>query len=51
MDGNSIDYPDVAEEVEEKVRENLMKATASKAPAKAAERPVAVSADDFDDED
>ena len=43
--------PDVAEEVEEKVRENLMKATASKAPAKAAERPVAVSADDFDDED
>ncbi len=43
--------PDVAEEVEAKVRENLMKATAPKAPAKAAERPIAVSADDFDDED
>ena len=45
--------PDVAEQVEAKVRENLMKATAiaAKAPAKAAERPVAVSADDFDDED
>ncbi len=43
--------PDVAEEVEAKVRENLMKATAPKAPAKAADRPVAVSADDFDDED
>ena len=43
--------PDIAEEVEAKVRENLMKASASKAPAKAADRPVAVSADDFDDED
>ena len=45
--------PDIAEQVEAKVRENLMKATAiaAKAPAKAAERPVAVSADDFDDED
>ena len=43
--------PDIAEEVEAKVRENLLKATAPKAPAKAAERPVAISADDFDDED
>ena len=43
--------PDIAEEVEAKVRENLLKATAPKAPAKAAERPIAVSADDFDDED
>ncbi len=44
--------PDIAEEVEAKVRENLMKASqaAMKAPAKAAEKPVAVSADDFDDE-
>ena len=45
--------PDIAEEVEAKVRENLLKAAnaAPKAPAKAAERPVKVSADDFDDED
>jgi recombination protein RecA len=45
--------PDIAEEVEAKVRENLMKASqaAVKAPAKAAEKPIAVSADDFDDED
>jgi len=45
--------PDVADEVEAKVRENLMKASSiqPKAPAKAAERPVKVDADDFDDED
>ena len=45
--------PDIAEEVEAKVRENLLKAAnaAPKAAAKAAERPVKVSADDFDDED
>ena len=44
--------PDIAEEVEAKVRENLMKVTsAAKAPAKAAQKPVSVSADDFDDED
>ena len=43
--------PEIAEEVEAKVRENLLKATAPKAPAKAADRPVAISADDFDDED
>ena len=45
--------PDIAEQVEAKVRENLMSASASqpKAAARAAERPVKVSADDFDDED
>ena len=45
--------PDIAEEVEAKVRETLLSqvAVAPKAPAKAAERPVAVSADDFDDAD
>ncbi len=43
--------PAIAEEVEAKVRENLLKASAPKAPAKAAQKAVAVSADDFDDED
>ena len=45
--------PDIAEEVEAKVRENLLKsnAAATKTPAKAAAKPIAVSADDFDDED
>ena len=44
--------PDVAESVEAQVRENLLRiSSAPKAPAKAAQRPVAVSADDFDDED
>ena len=43
--------PDVAEEVEAKVRENMSKLMGSESKsAKAAERPVAVSADDFDDE-
>ena len=48
-----IANPDLAEKVEEEVRENLWKISGGtpKAPAKAAERPVAVSADDFDDED
>ena len=48
-----IANPDIAEEVEAKVRDNLMKASqaAVKAPAKAADKPIAVSADDFDDED
>ena len=48
-----MNNPDVAEEVEAKVRETLLSqvAVAPKAPAKAAERPVAVSADDFDDAD
>ncbi len=45
--------PEIAQQVEAQVRENMMKRQqgAPKAPAKAAERPVAVSADDFDDED
>jgi len=48
-----MNNPDIAADVEAKVRENLMKlsAAAPKAPAKAAEKAVAVSADDFDDED
>ena len=45
--------PDIAETVEARVRENLlnMQNGGAKAPAMAAERPIAVSADDFDDED
>ena len=45
--------PEIAEKVEAQVRENLMKmnSVAPKAAAKAAEKAVAVSADDFDDED
>ncbi len=45
--------PEIAAQVEAQVRENLWKLNggAPKAPAKAAEKAVAVSADDFDDED
>ena len=45
--------PEIAEEVEAKVRANLMKQTAAPArqPAKAADKAVAISADDFSDED
>ena len=45
--------PEIADKVEAEVRENLWKICggAPKAPAKAAERPIAVSADDFNDED
>ena len=48
-----MNNPEIAKQVEAQVRENLLKASAvaSKAPAKAAERPVAISADDFSDED
>ena len=48
-----INNPEIAERVEAQVRENLWKLNggAQKAPAKAAEKAVAVSADDFDDED
>ena len=48
-----MNNPDIAEKVEAQVRENLLKAVtaAPKAPAKAAQKAVAVSADDFDDED
>ena len=45
-----MNNPDIAEEVEAKVREKLITGS-SRAAARAAERPVAVSADDFDDED
>ena len=47
-----IANPEIAEKVEAQVRENLWKLNggAPKAPAKAAERAVTVSADDFDDE-
>jgi len=43
--------PEVAEKVEAQVRENLISGGLDKAPARVAERPIAVSADDFDDED
>ena len=47
-----IAHPDIAQQVEQQVRENLWKLNGgTKAPAKAAERAVAVSADDFSDED
>ena len=48
-----MNNPEIAEKVEAQVRENLMSmATAApKQAAKAAEKAVAVSADDFDDED
>ena len=43
--------PDIAEEVEAKVRENMSKLMGAETKsAKAAEKPIAVSADDFDDE-
>ena len=43
--------PDIAEEVEAKVRANMCKLMGGESKsAKAAERPIAVSADDFDDE-
>ena len=45
--------PDIAEQVEAQVRANMPKLMGmeDKKPAKAAERPVAVSADDFSDDD
>ena len=45
--------PDMAEKVEQQVRDNMYKLLGGPQakPAKAAEKPVAVSADDFDDED
>ena len=48
-----INNPEIAADVEAKVREKLMQQSvaAPRAAAKAAERAVAVSADDFDDED
>ena len=46
-----LDNPDIAELVEAQVRARLIQGNASREPARAAERPVAVSADDFNDED
>jgi recombination protein RecA len=46
-----INNPDIAEDVEAKVREQLISGASGRAAARAAERPVAISADDFDDED
>ena len=48
-----INNPEIAASVEAQVRENLWKLNGGtpKAPAKAAEKPVAISADDFSDED
>ena len=47
-----IAHPDIAQQVEQQVRENLWKLNGAPKPAaKAAERAVAVSADDFSDED
>ena len=43
--------PDIAEKVEAQVRGSLLQGSASREPARAAERPIAVSADDFNDED
>ncbi len=43
--------PDIAEQVEAQVRERLLSNSPSAVAARAAERPVAVSADDFNDED
>ncbi len=43
--------PDVAEQVEAQVREKLIAGSAARTPARAAEQPIAISADDFDDED
>ena len=44
--------PEIADQVEAQVRENLWKLTGAPKPAaKAAEKPVAVDADDFSDED
>ena len=42
---------DIAEQVEAQVREKLIAGSAARTPAKAAEQPIAISADDFDDED
>ena len=47
-----LDHPDLLNDLEQKVRDNLYKLQAKKGkPAKAAEKPVTVSADDFNDED
>ena len=46
------DHPDVCDAISQQIRENSYKLQArNKAPAKAAEKPVGVTADDFNDED
>ena len=47
-----MDHPDVADRIEQQVRENMWKLQGShgKPPAAPASRPVSVSADDFNDE-
>ena len=47
-----MENPEVAEQVENQVRANLLSANAAsvKTPAKPAQQPVAISADDFNDE-
>ena len=48
-----MENPEIAEQVEAQVRQNLLSASATeaKAPARPAERAITVSADDFNDED
>ena len=48
-----MENPVIAEQVEAQVRENLLSANSieSRSPAKPAQKPIAVSADDFNDED
>ncbi len=48
-----MENPEIAEQVEAQVRQNLMSTSAAetKAPARPAERAITVSADDFNDED
>ncbi len=48
-----LDRPELMHQLEEKIRENLdqLQNGKGKMPAKAAEKPVSVSADDFNDED
>ena len=43
--------PEIAEQVEAQVRQKLIAGATARAAARPAERPIAVSADDFDDED
>ena len=43
--------PDIAENVEQQVRANLLQGSNGREPVKAADRPLIVSADDFNDED
>ena len=46
------DHPDVCDSISQQIRENFYKLQGrNKAPAKAAEKPVGVTADDFNDED